>query len=257
MPELNFVKQGRGPVVVLGHALGCDLHMWDEVATLLERNFTVLRYDHRGHGRSERVPGPCTIGAFAEDAAALVLRCVSEPVHFVGLSLGGLVAQQLAVDHPELVRSIVLAGTCSRYDDTARGIWRARIETALNRGMGVAAEGAVKRWFTPEFRHDARGAERVAAMRAVFEANDPRSYAAACEAVSAVDFGGSNPRIACPTLVIAASRDESTPPAAAQALRNTISGAELAVLDAPHMSPVEMPQQFADLVSEFVLRAGA
>lgn len=257
MPDLYFVEQGRGPALVLSHALGCDLHMWDEVAALLARQFTVVRYDHPGHGRSAGVPCPSTIHGFAEGAAALIARTAPGPVHFVGLSLGGLVAQQLAVDHPELVRSIVLAGTCSRWDDTARGVWRARIETALNLGMAAAAQGAMKRWFTPEFRNGPRGAERVAAIRAVFEANDPRSYAAACEAVSAVDFGGSNPRIACPALVIAATRDESTPAALVHALRNTISGAELAPLEAPHMSPVETPQAFADLVAEFVGRTSA
>jgi 3-oxoadipate enol-lactonase len=178
-------------------------------------------------------------------------------VHFVGLSLGGLVAQQLAVDHPELVRSIVMAGTGSGHDETARGLWRARIETALNLGMGAAADGAMRRWFSPEFRGDTRGAERVAVIRAVFEGTDPHSYAAACEAVSAADLGGNNPRIACPALVIAGSRDESTSLAMAQALRNTISGAELAVLDAPLMSPVEAPGEFAELVSEFVARAAA
>jgi 3-oxoadipate enol-lactonase len=254
VPELDVVKQGRGPAVVLSHALGADLHMWDEVAGQLARSFTVLRYDHPGHGRSAPLAGPCAIGDIARSAAEMIARVAPEPVHFVGTSLGGLVAQQLAADHPELVRSIVLAHTCIRYDDIARGIWRARIETALNRGMGAAAEGAVKRWFSPEFRNDARGAERVAALRAVFEATDARSYAAVCEAVSVVDFGGTNPRIGCPTLVIAGSRDESIPLATVQALCNTISGAELAVLETGHMSPVESPQAFADLVAEFIGR---
>lgn len=255
MQELNVVRQGRGPGVLLAHDLGCDLHMWDEVAAQLATRFTVLRYDHPGHGRSAPLPGPFSIAGLAQAAASVIAGACSEPVHVVGTSLGGLVVQQLAADHPELVRSIVLAHTCSRYDDTARGLWRARIETALNLGMGAAADGMVRRWFSPEFRKSEAGAARVAAMRAVFEATDPRRYAAACQAVSAVDFGSTNPRIACPALVIAGSRDESIPLQAAQALHNTISGAELAILDAAHMSPVEDPQGFADLVSEFIRRS--
>ena len=71
-PQLNWVKEGSGPTIVLSHALGCTLAMWDEVAALLKADYTVLRYDHRGHGKSERPPGPYTMAAFADDAASLI-----------------------------------------------------------------------------------------------------------------------------------------------------------------------------------------
>jgi 3-oxoadipate enol-lactonase len=252
MAKLNFVKQGRGPAIVLSHALGCDLSMWDEVAAELAPGFTVLRYDHRGHGKSQVVPGPCTIEDMAEDVAPLIASQVDGPVHFVGLSMGGMVAQQIAVRHPHLVSSIVVANSSSYYDDAARAMWRARIDTVLGQGMRAIADGAIQRWFTPEFRADAEGAERVAALRAVLEATDPKAYASACEAVSRIEFCATNPRIACPALVIGGTRDEATPLAMAEAICKTISGAELVTIDASHLSAVEKPTQFALLLADFI-----
>lgn len=252
MPQLNFLKEGRGPTIVLSHALGCDLRMWDEVAARLAASYTVLRYDHRGHGQSEIVPGPYSIEAMADDAAALIDAQALGEVHFVGLSMGGMVAQQLAVRHPHLVSSIVVANSSSYYDEAARAMWRARIDTVRSQGMEAIADGAMQRWFTPEFRADRDGSRRVAALRAVLLATDPDAYVASCEAVSRIDFGGTNPRIACPTLVIAGTRDEATPPTMAEAIRSSISGAEMLTLPAAHLSAVEKPAEFANMVVGFI-----
>jgi 3-oxoadipate enol-lactonase len=252
MPRLNFIKQGSGPAIVLCHALGCDLGMWDEVAAQLVPGYTVLRYDQRGHGKSDVVAGPYGIEDMADDAAELIARELPGEVHFVGLSMGGMVAQQLAVRHPELVTSIVVANSCSYYDEAARGLWRSRIDTVRREGVPAIAEAAMQRWFTPRFRQDPQGARRVAALRAVLEACDREAYAAACDAISRIDFRLSNPRIACPALVIAGTRDEGTPLEMGVAICKSISGAELATLDAAHLSAVERPVQFAALVAGFI-----
>lgn len=254
MPGLNFVRQGKGPTVVLAHALGCDLTMWDEVAQQLVKGFTVVRYDHRGHGGSPMVPGPCTIADLADEAAELIARETSGEVHFVGLSLGGMVAQQIAVRHPALVNSIVVANSSSRYDETYRGMWRSRVETALNLGMAAVADAVMPRWFTRAYRESLPGLRRMAQLRAVVEAMDPKAYAACGEAVSRIDFFATNPLIACPALVIAGTRDEATPIAMSHAICNAISGAELATLDAAHLSAVERPEEFAALVAGFIHR---
>lgn len=254
MPALNFVQQGQGPLVVLSHALGCDLTMWDGVAAALQDRYTVIRYDHRGHGRSRASAGPYTIDDMADDAAELVrVHAAGGPVHFVGLSMGGMTGQSLAARYPQLVRSLVVANAASHYDDAARAMWQARIDTVLAQGVAAIAEGAMQRWFTPEFRTDLihGGAARVAALRAVLEAIAPGPYAAACDAVARIDLDAGNARIVCPTLVIAGSRDEATPIAMSQRIAQAIPNASLRSLDAAHLSAVEQPQAFADLLVDF------
>lgn len=253
MPQLHSITQGQGPLVVLSHALGCDLSMWDGVAAALQDRYTVLRYDHRGHGRSPATAGAYTMDDLANDAAELIRAQGQGPVHFVGLSMGGMTAQALGARHPELVRSLTIANSAASYDEGARAMWQARIDTVLAMGIPPIADGAMMRWFTPEFRVDQvqGGAERVARLRAVLEATAPVPYAAACVAVAGIELDAGNARIACPTLVIAGSRDEATPPAMSQAIAARIPGAQLRSLDAAHLSAVEQPEAFAALLTGF------
>jgi len=252
MPQLNFVKEGQGPTVVLSHALGCDLTMWDGVAQLLARRYTVLRYDHRGHGKSERVPGPYTIDAFADDAAALIEQHSDGAVTFIGLVMGGMVGQQLAVRYPHLVSSIVMANSALYFDDQIRARLLARARTALEQGMEAVADEAMLRWFTPAFRADPQGAARIAALRSSLVATPAEVYVATCEALLGVDFVSSNPLIACPTLVIAGTHDDGIPVSTVEALCRSISGAEMQTLDTGRMSAVEQPSEFAAMVRAFL-----
>ena len=253
MTQLHTIQQGQGPLVVLSHALGCDLSMWDGVAAALQDRYTVLRYDQRGHGKTPATAGAYGMDDLADDAAELIRAQGTGPVHFVGLSMGGMTAQALAARHPGLVRSIVVANSAASYDEAARAMWQARIDTVLANGVPPIADGALQRWFTPEFRADLAngGAARVARLRAVLEATPAEPYAAACAAVAGIALDEGNARIACPTLVIAGSRDEATPPAMSQAIADRIPGARLASLEAAHLSAVEQPEGFARLLTEF------
>ncbi len=252
-PALHWVKEGQGPLVVLSHALGCDLGMWDSVTALLKPRYTVLRYDHRGHGQSEAPAGPYSLDLLADDAARLIGAQTPDRVHFVGLSLGGMTAQALAARHPQLVKSIVIANSASWYDDAARALWQARVNTVLAKGVAAIADGAMQRWFTPEFRAGVAGgsAQRVAALQHRLEKTDAVAYAASCEAVAAIDFRVSNLGIRCPALVIGGTRDEATPVAMSQAIADSITGAQLRTLDAAHLSAVEQPEAFAQLLELF------
>ena len=255
---LHCIREGEGPVIVLSHALGCDVSMWDGVAALLAKRYTVLRYDARGHGLSGVPPGPYTLHMLADDAARLITEEVGGPVHFVGLSMGGMTAQALAARHPALVRSITVANSAMFYEEAGRSTWLARMATVRAHGVEAIADAAMQRWFTPEFRADigvgglAGGAERVAVLRARLVANDPHAYAFSCEAVALIDLRTSNPRLACPALVIGGTRDDATPVAMSQAIVDSIPGAQLATLDAAHLSAVEQPVAFAQLLTDFL-----
>ncbi len=245
-------------MVVLSHALGCDLSMWDGVADVLQANYTVLRYDHRGHGHSaaagsvEARNAAFSIDDLADDAAKLIQAHSAGLVHFVGLSLGGMTAQALAARHPHLLRSLVIANSASHYDAAAQAMWQARIDTVQAQGLSAIAEGAMQRWFTPEFRDPAQpGSVRVSALRAVLESTPKLPYARACEAVKNIALDAGNRHITCPTLVIAGSRDEATPPAMSQAIAHNIPGAQLRSLPAAHLSAVEQPEAFAALLTDF------
>ena len=252
MPQLNYIKEGQGPLVVLSHALGCDLSMWDGVASVLTRRYTVLRYDHRGHGGSAGVGGPYTMEVFADDAAALIEAHSDSPVTFIGLVMGGMTGQQLAVRYPHLVRSIVMANTASYFDDSIRTRLTQRVRLALAEGMDAVADEAMHRWFTPAFLASPDGAARASALRQSLVAMDPQVYAASCEAMMEVDYGTSNPLIACPTLVIAGAHDDAISVRTAESLCRSISGAELRTLATGRMSAVEQPQEFANLVHDFL-----
>lgn len=253
MPSIHFVRQGRGPEIVLSHALGCDLTMWDELAQCLQQRFTVLRYDHRGHGRSPALPGPFSMDDLADDAAQFIAQNASGPVHFIGLSMGGMTAQALAARHPGAVRSVCIANSASQYGEAARAMWQTRVDTVRARGMDVIADGALQRWFTPEFRADHQGRERVAALRQVLLDTEHGPYAEACLAVANVALDEGNRTITCPTLVIAGERDEATPPALSEAIARAIPRARLQRLNAAHLSAVEQPQAFAVLLENFLL----
>ncbi len=252
MSQLHFVKQGTGPVVVLSHARGCDLSMWDEVADLLAGKYTVLRYDHRGHGHSSVPVGPYTLDAFVDDAAALIEEHARMPVHFVGLSLGGLVGQSLAVRYPQWVRSLVVANAASQLNVDTREMWAERAQQVRHYGMQGVADRMLRRWFTSAFLASDAGHAKAAQVLAVFNRTPVEAYAASCEAMAQLSYVGDNRRIACPTLVIAGVHDVATPLPQSEAVVLGISGAQLQTLDAALMSAVERPQEFAQLLANFI-----
>lgn len=252
-PQLRVAVQGDGAPVVLSHALGLDLSMWDGLAAALARTHAVARYDHRGHGGSAVPPGPYTLDALVDDAARVIREWGRGPVVWVGLSMGGMVGQGLALRHPELVKGLVLANTTARYPDVARDAWRQRIAAVEGGGMAAVADMVVERYLHADFR--AGHPEAAQALREQLLRCDPAGYAATCHAVGAVDFLDRLGGIAVPTLVIAGGRDVGATPEMGRAIAERIPGARFEVLEgASHLSVAEEPKAFADLVSGFVAR---
>lgn len=252
-PQLHLLLQGEGAGVpiVFSHALGLDLHLWDgPAAALAAAGHPTLRYDHRGHGASARPPGPYRLDELVDDAARLIREWGRGPVLFVGLSLGGMVGQGLALAHPELLRGLVLAHTSGHYPEAARAAWDQRIAAVRAGGMAAVVDLVCERYLHAGFRADQP--ELCEALRRQLLAQDAASYVASCQALRELDYLPHLPALRCPTLVIAGALDQGAPPAMAQALAEAIPGARLALLgEASHLSPWEQPEALLALLSEF------
>ncbi|MEP7058630.1 MAG: alpha/beta fold hydrolase [Caldimonas sp.] len=255
-PQLKVAVQGAdtGAVpIVLSHALGLDLQMWDEIAAHFGASHPVLRYDHRGHGGSAVPPGPYTLDELVDDAARLVREWGRGPVVWVGLSMGGMVGQGLAIRHPELVRGLVLANTVARYPDAAKSMWAERIAKVGQGGTAAIVEMVLERYFAAAFR--AAQPQVVERYRRTVLATDPRGYSACSHAVAGVDWLDRLSTIACPTLVIAGAEDVGAPVAMSEAIAERIPDAELAVIaGAAHLSAVEQPARFIEHLQHFLSR---
>jgi len=250
-PQLKVALQGEGAPVVLSHALGLEMGMWEGLAADLAPRHQVLRYDHRGHGGSAVPAGPYRMDELVDDAARVIREWGVGPVVWIGLSLGGMVGQGLAIRHPELVRGLVLANTTARYPEAAQAAWAQRIAAVEQGGLAAIADMVMERYFHAGFRSSQP--EALAAFRATLLRSSAAGYAATCHAVRSVDWLDELPAIACPTLVIAGALDVGAPVAMAQAIAERIPGARLEVLaEASHLSVAEQPQQFAALLERFL-----
>jgi len=252
-PQLHVKVQGPidGMPVMLSHALGLDMGMWEALAGELAATHPVLRYDHRGHGGSAVPPGPYTMGELVDDAARLIREWGRGPVAFIGLSMGGMVGQGLAVRYPELLRGLVLANTTSKYPAEAMPNWTQRIATVEAQGMPGIVETVLERYFHAGFR--STHGDAVAAYRSTVLRCDAQGYVACCHAASSVNWTDSLHTVKVPTLVIAGALDVGAPPAMSRVIAERIEGSQLVVLDdTAHLSVVEQPAAFSTLVREFV-----
>jgi 3-oxoadipate enol-lactonase len=255
-PQLRVTLQGDGAPVVLSHALGLDSAMWDDYAAHLAAGESgvprqVLRYDHRGHGASAKPAGPYSMDDLVDDAARVIREWGRGPVTWVGLSMGAMVGQGLAIRHPELVDRLVLANTTARYPEAAVAGWAQRIATVRELGMSAVAEMVVERYLHADFR--AAHPAAADAIRQRLLRDDAAGYAASCQAVANVDWLDRLARVSCPTLVIAGARDAGAPPAMGRAIADRIPGATLHVIeDASHLSVLETPDEFRRTVAGFL-----
>jgi 3-oxoadipate enol-lactonase len=242
------IEGASGPLLMLSHPLGADLTIWDAQAAALSRQFRVLRFDTRGHGRSFVPPAPATIERLALDALALLDRLEMPRVHFCGLSLGGMIGMWLAAHAPDRVERLVLANTAAQLGPP--GNWDARIAAVRTGGMASIADTVLSRWFTPEFSQ--REPAAMAKIRATILATPPEGYAACAAAVRDMDQRASLAAIRAPTLVIAGTHDPATPPALGWAIADAIPGARYTELGAAHLSNIEAAGAFNAAVSEFL-----
>ncbi len=239
------------PVVTFSHSLATDLGMWEPQVPAVAERYRVLRYDTRGHGGTEAPAGAYTLEMLAQDAVGLLEGLGVGRTHFVGLSMGGMIGQLVALTRPDKLRSLVLCDTTSRIPAEARPVWEERMHTATSRGMEPHVEPTIDRWFTPPFRE--RRPEAVERVRAMIRGTDPKGYVGCCQAIKMLDLTDRLHEIRVPTLVIVGEADPSTPPAAARAIHERIPGSELVVIpSAAHLSNIEQADAFTAALTAFL-----
>lgn len=239
-------RRGTGGLpIVFANSLGTDLRIWDSVLDLVPADIPVLRHDKRGHGLSEA--GPVDIAQLAADLAALMDALGLGRALICGVSIGGMIAQQLAAARPDLVAGLVLSNTSYRIGDTAS--WSQRIDALESGGLDPLADGILERWFSAAFRRDAPAT--VAGYRAMLTRTPLRTYIATCAAIRDADLQTAASEIACPTLCVAGGEDHATLPARVRALADCITGARYTCLGGVgHLPGIEAPEAMADLVMD-------
>ncbi|HUN99917.1 MAG TPA: 3-oxoadipate enol-lactonase, partial [Bradyrhizobium sp.] len=230
------------------NSLGCNMQMWEPQMKAFTQLFRVIRYDRRGHGKSNVPPGPYSMERFGRDVLAILDDLNIDKVHWCGLSMGGMVGQWLGANAPERMGKIILSNTASYYADPTN--WLNRIKAVKEGGIASVADTVIGGWLTADFRE--REPEVTARMKAMLLATPVEGYIACCEALSTLDQRALLPKVKSPTLVIAGRHDMSTPLAAGEFIRSQIPGASLTILDAAHISNVEQPHAFADAVIGFL-----
>jgi 3-oxoadipate enol-lactonase len=252
--DIHCEIEGEGSWVVLCHALACDLHMWDEQLPVLRERFRVLRFDIRGHGASSVPAPPYGFDQLVGDIDGLFTAIGIERAHLVGISLGGMVAQEFALAHRQRVASLVLCDTTSRYPEGTDRIWEERIATVRAQGMEPLVEATLERWFTSPFR--AARPDVMAKIGAMIRRTSPDGYTGCGAAVPTIDTTMRLNAIACPTLVVVGEHDAGTPVAMAQTIQRSIPGAELKVIEsASHLCNIEQPEAFNAVLLDFLTRA--
>ncbi|GAC1673310.1 MAG: 3-oxoadipate enol-lactonase [Candidatus Acidiferrum sp.] len=236
------------PLLLLSHALGVNLSMWEPQVAEFSEHFQVLRYDTRGHGASSISPGDYSIALLAQDVLQLLDALGVQRAHFCGLSMGGMVGMWLAANAPQRFHKIVLGNTAVKIGTPHS--WATRIETVRKSGMVAIVPAVIERWFTFEFR--VNSPEVVAGIQHVLETTAPQGYVACCAAVRDMDYREHISAIRSPALIISGTHDPGTTPADGHFLSDHIPGARYVELPAAHVSTVEDSVKFSAEVVRFL-----
>ncbi len=257
MVELNGINvhysdQGSGVPVVFANSLGTDFRLWDQVVALLPDGLRVIRYDMRGHGLTDAPEGDYFMGDLVADAAALVDHLGAKGCVFVGLSIGGMVAQGLAAERPDLLRAMVLSNTAAKIWTPAK--WAERIAVVQNDGLPALADGILERWFARQFLADK---SKLAGWRNMLGRMPTAGYCGCAAAIAETDLFDSTARLSLPTLGIAGTEDGSTPPDVVRETTELITGARFHLIrKAGHLPCVEQPEAFAAVLTGFLQEVG-
>ncbi|HEX7389264.1 MAG TPA: 3-oxoadipate enol-lactonase [Acidiphilium sp.] len=241
--------EAERPPLVLLHAIGTDMGLWDAAAPELLKSFRLLRVDVRGHGASDAPAGDYSLGILVADVLAAMDAAGIGKAAVAGVSLGGMIAMEMAFAAPDRVAALALVCTSAVLDSA---LWAERIVAVRANGVAAIAEAAMGRYLSPGFATAHPGI--AASIRNTLLSTPADGYAGAGAAIRDMDLIGRLPDIAVPTLVVAGDRDVSTPFAGhGERIAAAIPGARVLHLDAAHLAPVEAPEALAAGLRDFLL----
>lgn len=232
------------PVLVLGPSLGTDLHLFDAQVDALSDRYRIVRFDLPGHGESPTPDGPYTMAGMAADVVALLDRLDVGRFHYAGVSIGGAIGQQLALDSPDRVLSLTVMASGARFADPRS--WPQRAATVRERGTEAMVASRPGTWYVPSFADTGEAARLLDMLRAT----GVEGYAGCCEAISTFDVRDRLPAIRVPVLAIAGAEDPATPPEMVRIIGDTVPNGRFETLDdAAHLLNVEKPERVNGLLA--------
>ena len=247
-----WVKEaGQGPPLIMLHAAGTSGRIWWQHISTLARRFRVLAIDLPGHGQSPRPKEPLSIEGMSAELYQTLQALNRSQVNLVGLSLGGMVAQMLAVNHPLLVCSLTLCDTLCDVGSPQAQVLEERARAVEEGGMSAIAKSTLERWFSPGFC--ASHPDVVAEVEKLLLAADPIVNAQTWRAIAKLNVVARLPKLHRPALVINGSLDNSIPPGEGERLANLLAARLVELPGCAHMAPLEAPEKFMDLLESFLL----
>lgn len=255
LPDLRLNVEIQGPAtgapLVLVHSLGTNLRIWDGLIPVLPPTLRILRLDLRGHGASDVPPAPYAMGALVRDTERLMDHFGMKEAVILGLSIGGLVAQGLAVKRMDLIRAMVLSNTAAKIGRPEH--WQDRIATICAGGMAALADTTMERWLGRNWRTN----PAEPALRQMFLATDPEGWCGCAAAIAGTDFYEVTATLTLPTLAIAGMNDGATPPDLVRETAGLVLGHRFALIrGAGHIPMAEKPAEYAALVTAFLESIG-
>lgn len=243
-----------GPVLVLSHTLATSRAMWRRQVPYFAQRYRVVSYDMRGHGESAAPNYPYSLEMLAEDVVGVLDALGAErPATFLGISIGGMIGQALALRHAGRFRAVILSNTASRTPPEGRAMWEQRIEAIRKDGMESQIQPTLERWLSPAFR--SRDPETTKWVADMVRGTPVAGMIGCARAIQGLDYTDDLARITVPTLVIAGEKDPGAPVAAAQAMHERIKGSRLDIIpDCQHQTPIEAADRFNQVVSRFLDR---
>jgi 3-oxoadipate enol-lactonase len=241
----------HGRPVVFANSLGTDLRLWDKVVEGLPQGLRLIRYDMRGHGLTDALAPPYSMGALISDAEALLDHLAVRDCVFVGLSIGGMVAQGLAVKRMDQVRAMVLSNTAAKIGTVQT--WQNRIDAVANDGLEAIADTVMALWFSSKFRKTAE----VSAWRSMLTRQPLEGYIGCVAAIAGTDFYTTTAGLTLPTLAIAGSEDGSTPPDLVRETATLVKGSSFHLIrNAGHLPCVDKSGEYVEILTTFLKDIG-